>query len=536
LLAVLGLLTWQILLPGFIGLANNGDFPKVAGRLSLGGTDGNADNFLYFEPDYLREPRWYWNSELPTSELLLAWISTVIPSAIQKHLRAPREFDIRWLGALHVVLWMVGYSLLLRSIRSLNGILWWIAALASLWIFMDVSYLAYFNSFYTDTAALLGAMTAISLVPILLAQSGAARTVAIVSFGAGALLYVTSKGQHAAFAPILAALLAWIAWIAARKSAKIAASATAVALMSGSIWAFVGTPSWYRSQSRFNLIFARILPESANPAQDAQELGLAPADLRYIGVQSYLPGTPVDNPQWLAGFSHRGGYASVLRFYLRHPAVPFRYLWNDLRIDAVQMRALNLSNFQRRDGRPAGAKTNRMASWSNLRSWLLAPADSLGCLVRIRAIGIAAASAGERRFSRSAREASRMEHRVCRGDGDWRISGRFLNGLRGDLQAPALVSSFHRFHNLLHDCPDVADLREPNPHASRWSPTRAPQFLIPVSTVSRENVWRPTYEIDRLCCNRFSLRHQCNSRRSRHVSWRGDAHAAPRSRQPRVDL
>jgi hypothetical protein len=366
------LLTWQILLPGFIGLANNGDFPKVAGRLSLGGADGSADNFLYFEPDYLREPRWYWNSELPASELLLAWISTVIPSAIQKHLRDPREFDIRWLGALHVLLWMGGYSLLLRWIRSLNGILWWIAALASFWIFMDVSYVAYFNSFYTDTAALLGVMAAISLVPILLAQSGAVRTGAIVSFGAGALLYVTSKGQHAAFAPILAALSTWIAWIAARKSAKIAASATAVALMCGSIWAFVGTPSWYRSQSRFNLIFARILPESANPAQDAQELGLAPADLRYIGMQSFLPGTPVDNPQWLAGFTHRGGNASVLRFYLRHPAVPFRYLWNDLRIEAAQMRALNLSNFQRRDGRPAGAKTNRMASWSNLRSWLLA--------------------------------------------------------------------------------------------------------------------------------------------------------------------
>jgi hypothetical protein len=56
------ILAAQLFLPPFIGLADNGDFPKVAGPLSLGPKDGPA-NFIHFVPDYLRSPRYYWNSQ-----------------------------------------------------------------------------------------------------------------------------------------------------------------------------------------------------------------------------------------------------------------------------------------------------------------------------------------------------------------------------------------------------------------------------------------------------------------------------------------
>jgi len=50
------ILAWQLLLPGFIGMANNGDFPKVAGPLCLLGADHETEKFIYFQPDYLRGP------------------------------------------------------------------------------------------------------------------------------------------------------------------------------------------------------------------------------------------------------------------------------------------------------------------------------------------------------------------------------------------------------------------------------------------------------------------------------------------------
>jgi hypothetical protein len=371
-LAALGLLSWQLLLPNFIGLANNGDFLKVAGRQSLKGVDDGALNFLYFEPDYLRDPRFYWDSGLPSSENMFAWMA----SEIEKRVSDPHRFDIRWLGAVHMVVWLAGYFLLLRTLRFLHGTSWWIAAVTGLWIFMDVSYASQFNTFYTDVAAMLGAMTAVCAASLVFARGRGARPGMVVIFGTAILVYATSKGQHAVVALIAVAPLVAAGWIAARKSTRIVAFTMAITLIFGSVWTMAATPDWYRSQSRFNLLFFRILPGSATPASDARELGLAPSDLQYVGMHSFQPQSPAANPEWSRGFQQRGSYANVLRFYLRHPAVPLGFLWSDLRDQASHIRAANLSNFRQEVGKPPGAQSRRMATWSDFCTWWLVHAPS----------------------------------------------------------------------------------------------------------------------------------------------------------------
>src|SRR5215467_6044892 len=69
------ILSAQLLIPPFIGLADNGDFPKITGRLSLGPSDGSP-KFTYFVTDYVRAPQYYWKSETLSTELPLAWLAT----------------------------------------------------------------------------------------------------------------------------------------------------------------------------------------------------------------------------------------------------------------------------------------------------------------------------------------------------------------------------------------------------------------------------------------------------------------------------
>jgi len=88
-------------------------------------------------------------------------------------------------------------------------------------------------------------------------------------------------------------------------------------------------------------------------------------------MHAFDPASPLSDPAWIHGFDQRGGYASLARFYLRHPRVALRLLWKDLTETAWQIRAENLSNFRREDGHPAHARTNRFASWSSLRAWQL---------------------------------------------------------------------------------------------------------------------------------------------------------------------
>ena len=149
-----GVLLWQLFLPHFVGLADNRDFAKVAGRLCIGRaavTDAGA-YYAYFYPGYARSQIYCWDSAIPTSELLLAETS----SWVQQRAGDPKSFDIRWLGAIHAVLFLAAWCLWLRALRPLHGPRWWIVTLAALWIFGDVGFVSYLNTFYTDAAGLLG--------------------------------------------------------------------------------------------------------------------------------------------------------------------------------------------------------------------------------------------------------------------------------------------------------------------------------------------------------------------------------------------
>ena len=365
LLLCAGILAWQLFLPGFIGMANNGDFGKVAGTLSIGGADQGAANFVFFQPQYVRGPEHYYIPKPPSSEIALAWLA----STVQKAVGDAARFDIRWLGAVHALIFLGFYYTVLVVLRP-YGTAWRLAlSLAALWIFADVGTLAYFNSFYMDVAAMLGALAA-SMVAVRLISTGEMRPGAVGLFGAAALLYVTSKGQHGVlgFVPALGALAFAVA--ARGMRTRVLACAVAAVVMAGSVWTLDAMPDWYRGQSRFDLIFFYITKNSPTPAQDLRELGLGDSDLRYVGTDAFMAGSPMAERDFVVGFCERCTYARVLAFYGRHPGVAAGKLWSDLRELAPQRRPVNLSNFQRAQGMPAGARTERLGSWSRLRSAL----------------------------------------------------------------------------------------------------------------------------------------------------------------------
>ena len=72
------ILLWQLFLPGFIGMANNGDFGKVIGPLCIGGADNYADDFIFFQPDYLRDQKFCYTPHIPSSEIFLARVATAV--------------------------------------------------------------------------------------------------------------------------------------------------------------------------------------------------------------------------------------------------------------------------------------------------------------------------------------------------------------------------------------------------------------------------------------------------------------------------
>jgi hypothetical protein len=353
------LLTWQLILPGFIGMANNGDFPKVAGLLCLAGADHETEKFLYFQPDYVRGPAYCYNPHIPSSEIAPAWLASALGN--QAH------FDIRRLGALHALMFTGVYYLLLRLLRPLNLAARIVLPLAALWIFADVGFAAHLNTFYSDVPAMLGGLAAIFLA-VLLARSEKIGAGLFGLFGVAALFFVTSKAQHGLFGAIPLAAAIWFGWRSGSPRGRLVAGLVAVGLAGGMTWVIGSTPGWYTAQSRFNLIFFKIAYRSKTPAQDVRELGLDEGDARYAGMHVFLPGNPMFDQKWRDRFYARTSYGKVVAFYLRHPGRAAGILLSDLRTEAPQRRLYG--NFPKSYGLPPGAQTNRFSSWSWLRTWL----------------------------------------------------------------------------------------------------------------------------------------------------------------------
>ena len=363
LLACAGILAWKLLLPGFIGMADNGDLGKIAGPLGL--SDANPEPWSFFSPLYLRGKQVYYNRPLPNSELALAWLASTVEQTVGDRAR----FDIRWMGALHGIIFLSFYFSVLTLLRPLSGVARFTLSLLAIWIFADIGLVAYFNSFYSDVPAALGGLAAAMLAANLLA----ARRLApggLLLFGLAALLFITSKAQHGVFGCIPAALAFLLAWRASDKRTRATGYLVGMTLLVATAWILLGTPGWYKTQSRFNLIFFKVAKGSPSPARDLTELGLGPEDVRYGGLYSFAPGVPTEDSAWGVKFRIKSTYGQVLRFYFRHPQRALAILQSDLENQAPQRRAPGLSNFQKQSGWSQGAVDASLGSWSAVRAWV----------------------------------------------------------------------------------------------------------------------------------------------------------------------
>jgi hypothetical protein len=354
----------QLFIPPFIGLANNGDFPKVTGRFSLGPQSGDwSENFYYFTPDYVQDPKFHWISGIVSSETLLLKAALAAGSLFGR----PGAFDIRYLAFVHSLLFLTAYLILLLALRSAPKTVRFMVAAAALFLFTDVSYAAYLNSFYTDTAALLGLFLMLS-VAVYIVMTPDAGGLPLLAFTAGALLFITSKAQHGILGPLPAAILVGISWPLARRALRYTGMALALALLAAGAGMLLAAPTFYKAQCMFNLVFHKLPDHSENFAADLAELGLDEHDARFRGMHAFQADSPAQDPQWLQDFYRRSGYRKLLHFYMRHPGRAFAMLRDDLKNHAFRLRPHNLSNFQRSDAHPAGARSNAFAVWSNLRS------------------------------------------------------------------------------------------------------------------------------------------------------------------------
>jgi hypothetical protein len=376
----------QVFVRPAVGIANNGDFPKMAGAFVLGPAEGDWDSHVQygeFVYRYIRSNRYSYNYRFRTAEFLSSEFFLIdLASQLQRHLRPGPRFDIRWLGAVGSVLWLLALGVLIYALP----IRWRLYAGAPLvLIWTDVAYVQYMNSFYMDTAALIFLVLAVA-AGLHLAKGGNHRLLPLIMTSA-ATLFAASKTQHVLpgllFLPLFAVFafgsrdrLERISWIAG----------SALLVLASYVVMRHDSPQW-RATAVYNVVFGVLIPGSPDRLRTVEDVGLGQTDLRYVGMNAFSPDSPLQNPEWTREFARRCNYVTLFRYFVSHPSITGATLYRELSGDASNIRPWG--NLALEDGFKPRDQASTFTYWSDFRSFLLKHAPWHIILLALVTVGTA---------------------------------------------------------------------------------------------------------------------------------------------------
>jgi hypothetical protein len=348
--AVLG---FQLFIPPRVGLANNGDFGKVAGHFGLHAPA--EDELAFANLKWSIDAKYQWNSGFYSSETLLAAAAV----GLNRLFTSTTEFDIRWIGLVHSLLFLLAIYLLQPLLAGITGAL--ISASVIL-VFADFVYSSYFNSFYMDASAYVALMlTVVFFLRAAKWQRGRDSIGLILS----AVFLVTSKTPHAVLGLWIVLLLAVFGRSLWLRNGRTLSLFSAGAIAAASIFGMKSAPTNYAADGCYTVIFFQVLPHSTDVNGDLRALGLDASYKKRIGTFAAEAGSGMADPSFVEGFRQRTSYARLGWYFFTHPSDAYMALETSLG-EAGRVRP-RMGNFDRTSGLPPYTQSDAFTLWSGFK-------------------------------------------------------------------------------------------------------------------------------------------------------------------------
>lgn|GEM_PF-985411 len=347
----------QLAIPPLVGLANNGDFAKLAGRFSLAPAPAPDSDLMhgYYISRLTFHPSHYWDSGFFSSALIPIWLAVNAGRLVLSR----AWFDMRVLAMTYLLIAAFAAWILLTAADRLPASGRWTLYVMAALALADVGYVAYFSSFYGEPATFVFGLGFIACVLLSIERPARASFAGAVVF---LILFAAAKPQNVASAALFLPL-------GFRLGKKLPDRRSRIAFMAGLALALMtmGIGSWRLPKKNlievtyYASVFSEILMHSPDPHADLRQLGLEPSLSRLAGTSPFEPRSRADEMELRSGFYGRVSYLQILRFYLNHP----RRLWGV--IDRCSKSALLVrpesGNFEKRSGFPRFTQSQTFNLW-----------------------------------------------------------------------------------------------------------------------------------------------------------------------------
>ena len=359
----LAVVVYQLFLPPLIGIADNGDFPRLRypnGLSKIPSEDQEQRfNYIYSKFAIVPEPNvgiYYFHTSSHLFVGAARWLNVLLIN---------REvFDIRVLAALYLLCFLLGFYLILIFSRRFAFHWRCLLAAALIGIYTDTAYTAYFNSFYSEPTGLAALILIVGCSLVLMTrQSGIP---ALAGYFAATGLMITAKPMYVPFAALLVPFGIYLTGFVSLKYRYLWTGAISVALLLlGSGYQAI-TPEWLRMKASYIAIFGELLPHSPNPDSDLLALNLRPEWKRYIGTSPYDADGPVEtDAAFRSDFTNRVRTLTIPFFLLARPLQLYRVA-SSIAPQLVTTLPDYAGYYEQSSGKPPRSKP--VAPWSSIRA------------------------------------------------------------------------------------------------------------------------------------------------------------------------
>ncbi|MCL2574031.1 MAG: hypothetical protein FWE34_05700 [Defluviitaleaceae bacterium] len=369
----------SILFLGYnVGMSDQSDFGRVMDASSL--THYVHDRAFIFidrytiilEPNSLLSNAWriMFSEEgienYPSIHLLFVRLSVVANLFINRIIGAPLDvYRIGILGGMTAVMYAALLYWLFRQIRLQNPILDIIAKLVIIFIAVDVGYIAYFNSFFSESIQILAfMMLVVSGIRIF---RGHTHPLDFVWLVLASLIFGWSKFVNIPIAFIMIAVFAVIVIFSAdvgyRLRRGIIIGVIALAGLVPLMLVYNAIPDWMDIDTNYNSVFFGIVKDvdDATARRHLQSLGLSPDMAQFASTNRYVAGAaPLFRELGFEEEFENISKMDLLLFYLRHPAL----LWANIEMSIAHsgmIRPWYIANY--------GHQAERLTPSDNFSGW-----------------------------------------------------------------------------------------------------------------------------------------------------------------------
>jgi hypothetical protein len=365
-LAAVGLIIGLIMVSPVIGMADSGDFGRVLGVTGLAVLNPNESyEQLYFHYAHrLFDYGGYTTGGYVSTHVILVALAGIIG-----RLWNGQVFDIRVLGVCYSILYVWAVYLLIRNAPSAKKfshtlIVTLGLAISLMFIFGDIGYLAYFQSFFGEPYALIALLLMVASA-MAIASSPLPTGKLLALFIIAAVAVATSKIQNAPLGFALA-LLAWrmLGLRADPRWRRQVWMGVAIIFVCSALMIVVA-PDRLKNTNLYQSIFYGVLKGSKDVAGDMKELGIPEkysvlAGTNYFQKDTAIPQKdPVLRREVLEKLSHK----DIALYYLRHPS-RFMEKLDRAAANSMFIRPHYLGNYDQSAGKPPGALSYEFSGWS----------------------------------------------------------------------------------------------------------------------------------------------------------------------------